>query len=102
MTAPRTSKTVLVSPSGMGGLQVDRLYNNIRETAMSSILASESALFGVTPDGLSALYSFVDCLSYAIANEVILEIKSHSNLTAAPGATDKGSAGAGIIAGYLS
>jgi hypothetical protein len=100
MVAPHTSLTIPMPISDMSGLMVERLYMNIRMTAFSSILAVGDLVPSVGPDGANTMYTLIDCLSYAIAAEVVAEIKNHSCLTAAPGSTDKGIAGAGIIAGW--
>ena len=99
-TAPHTSLTIPMPMSDLTGLQVERLYNNLRLTAFSSILTVGDLVPSVGPDGANAMYTLIDCMCYAIAAEVVMEIQNHSVLQAIPGGTDKGIAGAGIIVGY--
>lgn len=99
MSAPQTSITPLISPSAQDGIEYMRLYENIRTTAMSSMMASNNLIFTVGIEGLTSLSALVDCIAYAVAVEVTLEIKGHSKLQSI--ARDAGSAGAGIISGYV-
>ena len=101
MSAPHTSQTIHLPISAMDGLQSERLYTNIKTTAMSSILANEQMVFSIGTEGLSALSILVDSLSYAIAIEVTREIQNHSNLLAAPGALTNPPSPGGIIKGYV-
>src|ERR1035437_6602618 len=99
MPAPHTSLTIPQPISDMTGVMYERLYLSIRLTAMTSILASEQILFSVGPDSLNSLETLVDCIAYAVAVEVVQEIKNHSNLI--PIVTDVPPFGAGIIKGSV-
>jgi hypothetical protein len=100
-TAPETSETIELPFSDMEGIKYKRLYLAIRSTAMSSMLASKDSIFGVGVEGVTTLFTMVDCIAYAVAVEVALEIHNHSKLEAAQGMRDTGTAGAGIIGGWL-
>jgi hypothetical protein len=101
MAAPKTSITPKLPISCLLGLDEDRLYLSLKTTAFSSILTAKDLVPSVGPDGSNAIYTLVDCLCYAIATEVVREINNFSRLTAIPGGTDQGPAGAGIIVGYV-
>ena len=85
--------------SDMMGLNADRLYMNLRTSAMLAIMQSENLLFSVDAHGITGLFSMVDSMCQAIAVEVVSEIQSHSNLMAMT--RDAGIAGAGIITGWV-
>jgi hypothetical protein len=99
MGAPQTSLTIPMSQSDQQGLDVDRLYNNIKTTAFSSILTTGDYVPAIGPDAKNAMFTMIDCMCYAIAVEVVREINNHSNLKAL--STDRGISGAGIISGYV-
>jgi hypothetical protein len=85
----------------LDGLNEERLYLCLRTTAFSSILTAGDLVPSVGPDGANAMFTLIDCMCYAIATEVCREINGHSKLQAMPGGTDVGTAGAGIIVGFL-
>lgn len=99
MHAPPTSITIHMGMSDMMGMMEERLYQNIRLTAMTSMMTSENILFSMGVDGLGSLAALVDCIAYAVATEVVLEIQNHSMLMGA--SRDVSIAGAGIITGWV-
>jgi hypothetical protein len=101
MAAPHTSLTPTLPLSTLSGLNAERLYLALQTTAFSSILTTGDFSPSVGPDGKNAMFTLIDCLCYAIAAEVVAEIKNNSMLQAMPGMTDQGPAGAGIIVGFV-
>lgn len=95
------SSDVTANPamSDMMGMNAERLYMNLRTTAMLAIMESENLLFSVDAQGVTGLFSMVDAMCQAIAVEVVSEIQSHSNLMSMT--RDTGIAGAGIITGWV-